>query len=287
MRSLRELQANFSHAVRGGPDGGLTDRIVAGGIDPSRRLGVYRNNVHLSLARVLEGNFPATRRQAGEAAFGAAVHAYLRAHPPAQPQLLAWGGTFPAHLASCEATRDRPWLADLAALEWAREEVYYAADAPVLAPAALQTVPPDDYPGLRFALHPTARLLASGWPIFALWQDGDARPTAAPQRVLVIRPAMEVLTLPLTAGEHGSARQAGPGPDAGRCGRGGAIDRACARSDRGAGVPPDQRHLRLVLLTRAAGRATPAPAASKACATTVASIMIGEPMAERTRRKAL
>ena len=203
MPALRELQAGFARVVLGGSPAGLLEAVVADRLSPSRRLAVYRNNVHIALLRVLEGGFPSTRRAAGEQGFRAAALAFLRAAPPAEPCLHRWGGEFPTWLAEHPATATRPWLVDLARFEWAREEVYYAADAPVLTPAVLAGVPHERYPTLRLHLHPTARLLASPWPIHALWR-GDAAlpPRPTPAQLLVSRPGMEVLTLPLTPGEH-------------------------------------------------------------------------------------
>lgn len=203
MPTLRELQASFARAVLGGPPAGLLDSLVADHPSPARRLAVYRTNVHVALLRVLEGSFPATRRAAGEECFRAAAIAFLRAAPPAEPRLHAWGGAFPAWLVEHPAMAGRPWLSDLARLEWAREEVYYAADAPVLAPAALAELPQERYPALRLRLHPTARLLTSPWPIDGLWRgEVTPPPGPAPAHVLVSRPCMAVSTLALTAGEH-------------------------------------------------------------------------------------
>jgi hypothetical protein len=201
--SLRELQAEFAKAVLT-PDARLDGRLLAAGLDPARRFAVYRNNVMFSLRRVLEGNFPATRRVAGEARFRAAAEAFVRSRPPEMPQLHTWGGDFPAMLREHPATAERPWLADLGALEWAREEAYYAADAAPLAPERLAGLAEAEALALRLALHPTARLVASPWPIWTLWSE-EAPPAEifpAPERVLVVRPAMEVLTRPLDLGEH-------------------------------------------------------------------------------------
>jgi hypothetical protein len=203
MPSLRELQAQMARAVLAAPAPGLLAAIAPGGVSPQRRLAVYRNNVQYALYRVLEGNFPATRRVAGEQPFRAAAHDFLRHHPPAQPQLHAWGGDLVGFLREHPATGAMPWLADLAGLEWAREWSYYAADAPVLEPSALAALPEDRCPALRLLLHPTARLIASPWPVYGLWLGkGAVPPQPAAEHVLAVRPHMEVLTLPLGVGEH-------------------------------------------------------------------------------------
>jgi hypothetical protein len=203
MPLLRELQAEFARAVLT-PEGGLDGQVVAAGLDPARRFAVYRNNVMYSLRRVLEGNYPATRRVAGEARFRAAAEAFVRARPPRMPQLHAWGGELPELLRRHPATAEMPWLADLATLEWVREEAYYAADAAPLAPERLAGLAEAEALALRLELHPTARLLASPWPVWTLWSEetAPAEVFLAPERVLVVRPAMEVLTRPLGLGEH-------------------------------------------------------------------------------------
>lgn len=202
MPGLRDLQAEFARVVSGGQGGSLAERVAQDGIAAVRRLSIYRNNVQTSLRRVLEGNFPATRRHAGAEAFDVVAGDFLRAHMPDQPQLLAWGSDFPNVLAMHPATSDRPWLADLARLEWLREQAYYAEDADPLSPAALAAIPVERYPELRLLLHPTARLLVSPWPIHDLWSRPDAQPRPATQHVLVVRPAMLVRTDLLTPGEH-------------------------------------------------------------------------------------
>ena len=204
MPPLRDLQRDFARAALGGDAALLTNRIIDAGVRPDARLAIYRNNVHHSLVTVLAGNLPATRRLAGDVEFRAAAVDFLRRHPPNEPQLLAWGGAFPDHFANHAEVAGQPWLADLARLEWAREEVYYAADEPVLSPTRLAALPTDVYPSLRFRLHPSVRLISSCWPVYDLWRDPDAEmpPEPRSQCVLVARPEMTVRTVQLSVGEH-------------------------------------------------------------------------------------
>jgi hypothetical protein len=195
--TLRELQAAFARGVLDpGRAGALADRIVAGGLDPARRLAVYRDNVLVSLRRLLEGTFPATRRHLGPDRFADLALAFVRAEPPDRPQLLAYGAGFPAFLARAGAG---PLAADLARLEWAREEACHAADAPPLDPATLAAIPQERYPHLRFVPHPSLRLVRSDGPVFSLWRAATADeapplPGAGPEQALVVRPAMLVAT---------------------------------------------------------------------------------------------
>jgi hypothetical protein len=101
-------------------------------------------------------------------------------------------------------------VAEVARLEWAREEAYYAPDAPPLSVADLAAIPITRYAELRFELHPTLRLIRSTGPVFVLWQAAiDASPDgisaalrkAGPEQVLVVRPAMTVTPRPITAAD--------------------------------------------------------------------------------------
>jgi hypothetical protein len=209
--TLREVQAAFAQGVL---DPSLTSRvatgIVRGGIAPERRLAIYRNNVVSSLRRVLEGTFPAARRLLGPERFAEIALAFIRSAPPDRPQLLAYGAGFAAFVERWGEATDVAYVADVARLEWAREEAYYAPDARPLPAADLAAIPVARYAGLRFELHPSLRLIRSTCPVFALWQAAThaspegifaALQNAGPEQVLVVRPAMTVTTRPIAAAD--------------------------------------------------------------------------------------
>jgi len=173
----------------------MANGIVAAGIAPDRRLAVYRNNVLLSLRRVLEGTFPASRRLLGPERFGRLAHAFIRSAPPQRPQLMTWGAGFPAFLERSAEAAPVAYVADVARLEWAREEAYYAADAKPLSAQELAAIPIARYPALRFELHPSLRLVCSAGPVLALWQataEAGSAIAHRPEQVLVVRPEMTV-----------------------------------------------------------------------------------------------
>jgi hypothetical protein len=206
---LRELQTRMARSLledfKAPPPAGL----VAG--DAGRaaaRFMIHRGNVIESLANALGHSYPAVKATAGERNFRVLAAAYVRACPPLRPALMAYGGDFPAFIAGHEAAmRDFPFLADLARLEWAMNEVYFADDAPVLAPETLGAVPPERLPALRLALHPAARLVVSEFPIHTLWAAataGGSVPDPVPEgaeAVLVARPSGPVEALKLDRGE--------------------------------------------------------------------------------------
>jgi hypothetical protein len=209
MPTLREVQAAFARGVLEQSLPADADGILEDGIAAARRFGIYRNNVLLSLRRVLENAFPATRRLLGPERFREIALAFIRSQPPERPQLITYGAAFPAFLEHAANGVRIPHLPDVARLEWARQEAYYAADTPPLTASDLAAIATVRYPELRFELHPSLRLIRSAGPVHSLWLRGreDVRegmhqaPGEEPEQVLVVRPDMIVTTRPIAAAD--------------------------------------------------------------------------------------
>ena len=122
---LAGLQETFVHAVLRA--GLLVPETVASMAGPSRerRIGVYRNNVKASLVAALVGAFPVVQRLVGEEFFEAAAFVFVEHHPPRSPVLAEYGAGFAAFLEGFEPARDLPYLADIARLEWARQQAFH------------------------------------------------------------------------------------------------------------------------------------------------------------------
>jgi len=67
----------------------------------------------------------------------------------------------------------------VAALEWALQECLVADDDEALQPNALQSVPPQTYPRLRFVLRSAVRLLDSAFPVVRIWEANQPGAAAA------------------------------------------------------------------------------------------------------------
>ena len=197
---LRELQASFREELLDGRHCRVARHIAVDEIAAGRRLEVHRNNVLGSLVAVLAAAYPATCHTAGEALFRRLAAGFIRAHPPRRPQLLAYGGAFPAYLALAAGLPELlAYLPDLARLEWARNEAYFAADATPLRPEALRTIAPDRYGELCFQLHPSTRLLRLRFAVSARWQSAqESEPARLPscpeagEHIVVVRPELVV-----------------------------------------------------------------------------------------------
>ncbi len=180
MRSTPELERAFARALL--DVGAQVPAGVAGKTEPcrARRFGVYRNNVYASLIDVLAGRFPVVARLVGEEFFRAMARAFVEQAPPRSPVLLYYGEGFPDFVAGFEAARSVPYLADMAALEWARHAAYHAADATPL-PLAELAAATERAGEAVFVLHPSLRLVRSLYPVVTIFElhgdDGDPQPT--------------------------------------------------------------------------------------------------------------
>jgi hypothetical protein len=211
MRSLREVQRAFSAAALFGDTVALADLgIVAGGPGPAARIAVYRNNVLGNYRRALAATYPVVRQLVGGPEFDAAVAAFVRAHPSLHGDVNRYGGEMARFLGAYPAARKLVYLPDIARLEWAIDQANIAADAPPLDLAKLSAVPVAALGELRFALHPSAQIVKSRYPIFRIWQTnqpgctgGDSVDRGEGGDVLLVRRAPDgVIIERLRPGEH-------------------------------------------------------------------------------------
>jgi hypothetical protein len=197
MTRLTDLQRDFGGAVLDS-DAAVPSPISrkAGGV-PSRRFGVYRNNVYASLIEVLAGRFPVVTRLVGEEFFRAMARAYIKREPPRSPVLMRYGVSFPDFVASFTPAASVPYLADMASLEWAWHTAYHAPDAAPLPLAELAGIDARAEDTI-LTLHPSLGVVRSLYPIVSIFalnrQGGDVPPMRleGSEDSLVVRPSLEV-----------------------------------------------------------------------------------------------
>lgn len=165
---------------------------------PSRRFGVYRNNVMLGLVGAVASRFPAAEKIVGEEFFAAMARDFVLAHPPRSPHLLAYGEDFAEFVEAFEPAATVPYLPDVIRLENARSRAYHAADHPPLSAADLSGISPGALGDLRFTPHPSASVVRSQYPIVSIWAMNSGEMPLEPltswegQDALVVRPEMIV-----------------------------------------------------------------------------------------------
>ena len=138
----------------------------------------------------------------GADGFRAIARAFIAAHKPRSPVLIAYGELFADFVEAQGASLSR--LADLARLENAWIEAYHAADAPAATLADLAALGAGALPDARIALHPAARLLELATPAASLWasfQEG-AEPTPLSDNSGALSVALRTVPLPRGAGEE-------------------------------------------------------------------------------------
>ena len=128
-------------------------------------LNIYRNNVMVSLTRALGDQYPAVKNLVGEQFFNALARDYVLAFPPREPALTFYGAGMAEFIREHQACRALPWLGDVANLEYCRQEVLHAADEPVLLPAHLAAIAPEQLANLRLQLRQSVQLFQSSWPV--------------------------------------------------------------------------------------------------------------------------
>ena len=209
MPSLRDLQQQFSDQIFL-PNGDLPGLISDQGLPSAARLGIYRNNAFTGLRKALTAAYPVIERLVGADFFRYAAYEYIRQQPSRSGDLADYGSAFPDFLASFEATRKLVYLPDVARLEQAFNHAYHAADHAPLTLSDLAQISPEQYPALRFQLHPSARLLQSDYPIVRIWEVNQADYNGDQQvdlnsggcQVLVIRPQLAVKIVLLETAEY-------------------------------------------------------------------------------------
>lgn len=206
---LAELEGAFVRYVRGEGGEAVLAQVHGAGLAAAARLGIYRNNLLMNFTDALRACYPAVERLVGENFFAAAAQRCVLAHPSVSGNLQDYGATFPAFLENMPEAAAVPYLADVARLEWACQEALLASDAEPFDAAALADTKPADYSRLPLRLHPSARLIASPFPVHSLWTYcRQANPGEPPdiggggERVLVVRPGDEVFGVLLSAGEY-------------------------------------------------------------------------------------
>jgi hypothetical protein len=206
MSSLDELQAGFRAALLDGDERRVAGRVLADGLGAAARLAVYRHHVFTSLTAALEATFPVVCRLVDHRFFRWLADHYVRAHPPAGPCLFEYGADFAEFVAAFPACAHLPWLGDVARLEWAMNAALHAPDAAPLEPAALGALAPAALARLRLRLEPSVTLLASPWPVDAIWRanqpggDGGADLDSGGVRLEVHRAGDDVVYRALAPG---------------------------------------------------------------------------------------
>jgi hypothetical protein len=216
MATLRDLQIDMLDALFERSDAPAS-HVLARGLAPVRRLGIYRNNMFDSLTTALAAVYPTVAALVGDGFFRFAAHEYIAAHPSRSGNLHDFGGELPGFLERFEPARSLPYLADCARLDWAWHTAFHTCSARGgdvgVTLVRLARMPDEERLAVHLGWQPAARLVASAFPILRIWQmnqapmpDTESAPSIdldmGGEDVLVIQRAGEVLLERLAPAEH-------------------------------------------------------------------------------------
>lgn len=202
---LSKTQALFSKLMLSHPDAvskpdpALTPLFTCNENVLPMRLQIYQNNVVGSLTRAMQLTYPLIVILTGEGFAASLMRSFVRDNPPREACLARYGKGFDRYIESYAPARNLPYLADIARLEWAMNESFYAQDDSALHPSGLQNVPGCELADVTLQLRSSVRLLESGWPLlaireFCLQDDRDESETLDLDqggcRIMIYRPAL-------------------------------------------------------------------------------------------------
>lgn len=188
--SSASLEACFA----GTPELGAVDRVA-----------IYQDMYLWRLAEALREVFPQVARAVGDERFLALARDYLARHPSEHHDIGLVGRQLAGFLSEFPDP-DRPDLADLAALEWARHQVFFEAPSAPAGPEALADLGPEAFARTALALAPALRLLELEHAVVPLWRQLEEGgplepPRPGPSAVAVWRTGHEVFHAALPADE--------------------------------------------------------------------------------------
>ena len=138
-------------------------------LSPIERLDIYAEGYFARIAESLGTDFSAIKRVVGEDTFLKIVADYLKAYPSRMTNIGEIGSQLAHFLRDHELGQENEYLSELAVLEWAVIESFYANDLPLLSVSHLNKIPENTWPHARFKLDSSVRLLKTHWPVDRLW----------------------------------------------------------------------------------------------------------------------
>lgn len=191
---LLDLQRGF-HA----PDSPVMPWVVGNGMEPDVRLGIYRNHTSSNLCEALQSDYAVVERLVGKEFFNFMARAYIVDTPSRSGDVNDYGEDFPGFIAEFSPVASLPYLADVARLEQAWKQCFYAADEEPLNGSLLGALPAERVPELCLELQPGLRLLSSEYPVTRIWSVNQA--DTAPEDEILIDAGAEWILLQRVEGQ--------------------------------------------------------------------------------------
>lgn len=169
----RELQSNFKNAVTRGGYSVATELRGNESLSPRTGLKIYRDAFLQRMREYLEVDYPVCFAVLSESDKRRLVIAYAEDHPSASPTAADFGSEFPAFLAARKWPKERAWLPDMAALEWALVRAQYAPNPERQGFDRLAGAGEGALERAQFRFDPSFQLLESDWDLAALYDNPE------------------------------------------------------------------------------------------------------------------
>jgi hypothetical protein len=167
---LKDLQRELQRHLLGESSAIEPEIIDAPPLEVAARLGIYRNAYQVRLIEALHEVYPVLHALLGDEVFYALGESYVAAHPSPFRSIRWYGGQMSEYLSLNAPFDEQPILSEIARLEWILSEVFDSPDAKTLDRAALTSLAPEDWEGLRLGFQPGLRLLTLRFNTAAVWQ---------------------------------------------------------------------------------------------------------------------
>lgn len=169
MNPLQNLQSVFQSYLLHGGDAMLQRISSTKKVSAQQRLAIYYDAYRLRLLEALDSNYPVLHTWVGDDAFRNLGLAYIEAHPSKHFSIRYFGHRLPQFLSTADVFRDKPYVGEMAALEWAVSEAFDASDSPIVSLNEVAAIPPDAWPEMQFQLIPSMRLVELRWNVSLIW----------------------------------------------------------------------------------------------------------------------
>lgn len=210
---LNDFQMRFCDLMLSGPEGlnnmpeEFAALFAAGGIPLCERLKVYRSNIVGGIAENLCKGFPLLEKLVGNEFLIDMVRRFVMAHPPESGCLNFYGRGFDEFIGNYAPARNLPYLPDMARLEIAMNDAYYAQDDHGMKAEELARIAPEALGDITLPLRDSVQLVRSDYALdalrdYCLLPVGEAPPINRPSCLMVYRPKLEVVIVPLEQEEY-------------------------------------------------------------------------------------
>lgn len=176
MSELQALQHAFWSSVKQRrTDPGCLERVHDGGkISREKRLDIYRTTMREAHVRALASTYAACEKILGVRYFRQLAGEFYYQYPATHLDLNRYGEAFPDFVQDFvehhQELGEYPYLPDLARLEWAHEQAYYAKEDAAFDFEGLAGLEEDTWRRLRFVLGASVSMLRSDYPVLELWR---------------------------------------------------------------------------------------------------------------------